>query len=56
MTNAAALRSATENIGLVFPGIKTGKIAAGYDADLVVLDADPLKDIRNTRDHQHGFS
>ena len=48
MTNAAALCSATENIKLVFPGIKTGKIEAGYDADLVVLDADPLKDIRNT--------
>ncbi len=49
MTPAQALCTGTENIKLVFPGIKTGKIAVGYDADLVVLDTDPLKDINNTK-------
>jgi imidazolonepropionase-like amidohydrolase len=49
MTNAEALCSATQNISLVFPGIKTGKIIPGYDADLVVLNADPLKNIENTK-------
>ncbi len=28
---------------------RIGAVAAGWDADLVVLDANPLKDIRNTR-------
>ena len=49
MTNAEALCTATQNISMVFPGIKTGEIATGYDADLVILDADPLKDIANTK-------
>ena len=48
MNNAQALCTATENIGLVFPKMMIGKIEAGYDADLVVLNDDPLKDIRNT--------
>lgn len=49
MTPAQALCTSTENIKLVFPNIKTGKIAPGYDADLVILDTDPLKDISNTK-------
>ncbi|NUR94083.1 MAG: amidohydrolase family protein [Kribbellaceae bacterium] len=32
-----------------FLGLNTGSVAAGKIADLVVLDADPLADIRNTR-------
>lgn len=50
MSNAAALKAASENISLVFPTIKTGKIAEDYDADLVVLNTDPLKDISSTKD------
>lgn len=30
-------------------GTRTGRVAAGHAADLVVLDADPLRDIRNTQ-------
>ena len=55
MSNAQALCSATENIGLVFPKIKTGKIEAGYDADLVVLKDNPITDIRNTESIQMVF-
>jgi imidazolonepropionase-like amidohydrolase len=45
-----ALRSATFNAAL-FGGAeqKLGSIAVGQAADLVLLDADPLRDIRNTR-------
>ncbi len=49
MPASDAICTATQNISMVFPGIKTGKIEAGYDADLVVLNADPLKDIKNTK-------
>jgi imidazolonepropionase-like amidohydrolase len=46
----AALQAATRNAAraLGWEG-KTGTIAAGLDADLVLLDADPLQDITNTR-------
>ena len=50
MTNAEALCAATQNIKLVFPDIKIGEIEVGYDADLVVLNADPLKNIGNAKD------
>jgi hypothetical protein len=47
MSPAQALRSAT-----VVPGewmnLKIGKVAAGYDADLIVLNNNPLTDIKNT--------
>jgi imidazolonepropionase-like amidohydrolase len=49
MKNAEAINSATLTVSNLFPGWKTGKIEAGYVADLVVLNADPLKDIKNTR-------
>lgn len=49
MTNAAAIRSATEVIEMVMPETKTGKIKAGYWADIVVLNADPLKNISATK-------
>ena len=50
MSAADALCSATGNISIVFPGIKTGRISEGYDADIVVLGSDPLKNIENTED------
>jgi imidazolonepropionase-like amidohydrolase len=44
-----ALRAATSNPAAVFPTLETGTIAAGKRADLVLLDANPLTDIRNIR-------
>lgn len=41
----AATRDAARTLGL--PGV--GTVARGQAADLLVLDADPLRDIRNTR-------
>lgn len=45
----AVLAAATSALGQTFawPGI--GEIKAGYDADLLVLDADPLGDVANLR-------
>jgi imidazolonepropionase-like amidohydrolase len=55
MSNAEALRTATENIHFALPDVKIGKIAAGYDADIVVLGSDPLVDISNTKDIRMVF-
>jgi imidazolonepropionase-like amidohydrolase len=50
LTPLQALQSATRNAG-VFLGqpTKIGTITVGSQADLVLLDADPLLDIHNTR-------
>lgn len=46
----AALQAATRNNAAVLGmGNELGAVAAGHLADLVVLQADPLKEIRNTR-------
>ena len=37
------------NIHKIFPELKTGAIKPGYQADLVVLNKNPLQDINNTR-------
>lgn len=49
LTPAEALRTATRDAAhtLGLPGV--GTVARGQAADLLVLDADPLRDIRNTR-------
>ena len=49
MTIAAALNTATSNVQAVFPELKTGVIQPGYNADLVILNKNPLDDINNTR-------
>ena len=49
MSTAYALRAATVNPARLFPRLETGHIAPGKRADLVLLDANPLDDIRNTR-------
>jgi imidazolonepropionase-like amidohydrolase len=41
------LASLTTNPAQYFKAAKKGKIEAGFDADLVVLEADPLADVRN---------
>ncbi|MEM7727983.1 MAG: amidohydrolase family protein [Pseudomonadota bacterium] len=50
-SEAEALRIATVN-PMTYLGRETqrGRIQAGHEADLVLLNADPLSDIRNTRD------
>ena len=42
-----ALAAATSNVGEVFRWPKVGRVAPGFEADLVVVDADPAADIRN---------
>lgn len=44
----AALHAATAEPA-AFLGTRTGRVAPGHAADLVILDADPLADIRNTQ-------
>ncbi len=50
LTNMQALQTATRNPARYF-GIleETGTVEEGKSADLVLLDADPLEDIRNTQ-------
>ena len=48
LTPQAALQSGTTAVA-AFLGLNTGSVAAGRDADLVLLDANPFDDITNTR-------
>jgi len=50
LTPAEALRAATINCANLFPSLGAGSIAAGKRADLVLLNANPLADIRNAHD------
>ena len=49
LTPREAIAAATSNVGEVFRWPTVGKIAKGYDADVVVVDADPTADIRNLK-------
>ncbi len=49
LTPRQALAAATGNVGEVFRWPTVGKIAKGYDADVVVVDADPTVDISNLK-------
>ena len=44
-----AVQAATRNAARLFPKLEAGTIGVGKRADLVLLDANPLEDIRNTQ-------
>jgi imidazolonepropionase-like amidohydrolase len=52
LTPFEALQAGTVNVAR-FLGLKTGVIDTGYEADLVMLDSNPLEDISSTR-RVHG--
>jgi imidazolonepropionase-like amidohydrolase len=52
LTPFEALRAGTANVAR-FLGLRTGVIETGREADLVVLDSNPLVDISSTR-RVHG--
>lgn len=54
MTNTQALYSATAAPANWMKS-KTGKIKAGYNADLVLLSKNPLESIKNTKTIEHVF-
>ena len=41
------LASLTTNPAAYFKAAKKGRVEKGFDADLVVLDGDPIADVRN---------
>ncbi len=45
----SAIAAATSNVGEIFHWPTVGRVARGYEADLVVVDADPTVDIRNLK-------
>jgi hypothetical protein len=49
LTPRQALAAATANVGTVFGWGDVGQLQSGYNADLLVLDADPTKDIANLK-------
>jgi imidazolonepropionase-like amidohydrolase len=50
LTPAEILRAATINCAKLFPSLDAGAVAPGKRADLVLLNANPLADIRNVHD------
>jgi imidazolonepropionase-like amidohydrolase len=50
LTPAEILRAATINCAKLFPSLDAGAIAVGKRADLVLLNGNPLTDIRNAHD------
>jgi imidazolonepropionase-like amidohydrolase len=50
LTPAEIVRMATVNCAALFPSIDAGAVAPGKRADLVLLNANPLADVRNVHD------
>jgi imidazolonepropionase-like amidohydrolase len=49
LTSLEALQAGTSNPAKLFPALEAGVIGPGKRANLLLLDANPLEDIRNTR-------
>jgi imidazolonepropionase-like amidohydrolase len=49
LTNREAIAAATVNFNEAF-GWKFGKIERGFAADLIILNSNPLKDLKNLKD------
>ena len=49
LTPRQAIAAATSNPSEAFRWQNVGQIKAGYDADVLVVDADPTADIRNLK-------
>jgi imidazolonepropionase-like amidohydrolase len=49
LTPRQAIAAATSSVGEVFRWPAVGKVAKGFDADLLIVDADPTADIRNLK-------
>ena len=49
LTPRQAIAAATSSVGEAFHWPAAGRVARGYDADLVVVDEDPTHDIRNLK-------
>jgi imidazolonepropionase-like amidohydrolase len=47
LSERQVLASLTTNPALYFKAAKKGKVEKGFDADVVVLDGDPMADVRN---------
>jgi len=47
LSESQVLASLTTNPALYFKAATKGKVEKGFDADLVVLDGDPMTDVRN---------
>jgi len=47
LSERQVLASLTTNPALYFKAVKKGKVEQGFDADLVVLDGDPIAEVRN---------
>jgi imidazolonepropionase-like amidohydrolase len=49
LTPRQALAAATGNVGAAFGWREVGQVRVGFNADLLVLDADPTRDVANLK-------